>query len=183
MSIGKFDETNESNNEASEAKEQTENIDKPRNQILETPDSYKDNFNKKLDTNDAEKNKESAGKLDQEKQTDKNQDSEKTSFLEKMKNLLSHKESGEKNTGDSEKGESAIETKKQQHDSFVDKYKVADGVDETVNKNEKVDKPSEGSGDEGEEKQHGDGGEKTPWSDRVQNKEDEKKKQDDELEI
>lgn len=58
MSFRKFSETNEGN-EANESKESAvETLDKPKNQILETPKDYKDDFDKKADT--AEK-KVSAG--------------------------------------------------------------------------------------------------------------------------
>lgn len=53
MSIFNFRETNESNNEVQETKENVDNKDRIKNQILKTPEAYKDGFSKKLD--DAEK--------------------------------------------------------------------------------------------------------------------------------
>ena len=49
MTFGGFKETSESmeNNEA-----KTENTEKKRNQILEIPDEYKDDFDKKIETSE-----------------------------------------------------------------------------------------------------------------------------------
>lgn len=89
MSLGNFKETNESS-EVNEARENTDNTEKPRNQILETPESYDDDFDSKLDSK--ERNNES--KKDGQ---DGGEDvgGEKTSLLDKMRNLFSKKESGE----------------------------------------------------------------------------------------
>ena len=74
MTFGGFKETSESmeNNEA-----KTENTEKKRNQILEIPDEYKDDFDKKIETSE---NKEQ--QTDTEKK-DTPEGGEKTGWFEK----------------------------------------------------------------------------------------------------
>lgn len=95
MAIGKFDET----------KENTDNTEKSRNQILETPEDYEDDFDKKLDQNES-KNESSGDKL-QESEKYKGEDSEKGRVLDRLRNLLFKKESNEENS------ESSVSTEKE----------------------------------------------------------------------
>ena len=80
MTFGGFKETSESmeNNEA-----KTENTEKKRNQILEIPDEYKDDFDKKIETSE---NKEQ--QTDTEKK-DTPEGGEKTGWFEKIKGFFS----------------------------------------------------------------------------------------------
>lgn len=89
MSIGSFKETNESN-EVNETRENIDNTEKPKNQILEVPESYDDEFDSKLDSND----RENASTKEGHEQGDES-GGEKISLLDKMKNLFSKKENGE----------------------------------------------------------------------------------------
>ncbi len=115
MSIGNFKETNETS-EVNETRENTDNTEKPRNQILETPESYEDDFDSKLDNN--ERNGESTNE-----HSEKGNESsgEKTSLFDKMRNLFSKKESsddGDESTSD-ETRESA-EGDDDRRSSFLD---------------------------------------------------------------
>lgn len=89
MSIGSFKETNESN-EVNETRENIDNTEKPRNQILEIPESYDDDFDSKLDSND----RKNASPKEGHEQGDES-GGEKTSLFDKMRNLFSKKENGE----------------------------------------------------------------------------------------
>lgn len=82
MTFGGFKETSESmeNNEA-----KTENTEKKRNQILEIPDEYKDDFDKKIETSE---NKEQ--QTDTEKK-DTPEGGEKTGWFEKIKGFFQKK--------------------------------------------------------------------------------------------
>lgn len=92
MSIGNFVETNESKNEVNETKDNTE---KPRNQILETPDSYKDDFESKLDSKEAKETERTEQDNDSGEGKEEKGDGEKTSLLDKMRSLFTKKDNGE----------------------------------------------------------------------------------------
>lgn len=120
MAIGKFDETNEKN-ETNEAKEATDNNEKKRNQILDTPEDYDDDFDKKLDENENKESKDQPKEASEEKGDDK----EKNSIMDKLRNLFSKKENND------DKGESKEESDKKDdghhteaENSFRDKIKV-----------------------------------------------------------
>ena len=89
MSLGNFKETNEAS-EVNEARENTDNTEKPKNQILETPESYDDDFDSKLDTNENNNESKKDGQIGGD-----DSGGEKASLLDKMRNLFSKKESGE----------------------------------------------------------------------------------------
>ncbi len=91
MSIGIFKETNE----ASEVRENIDNTEKPRNQILETPESYDDDFDSKLDNWEREDEAKKGENVESNESV-----VEKMSFLEKMRSLFVKKESSE---GDDDK--------------------------------------------------------------------------------
>ena len=65
MAIGNFNETRE-NNEVKETS--MENLDKPRNQILEVPEGREDDFDKKLDENEENRDTEKMRENGEEKQ-------------------------------------------------------------------------------------------------------------------
>lgn len=139
MAIGKFDETNE-NNETNEAKENTDNTEKSRNQILETPEDYDDDFDKKLDQNESKN--ESSGDKPQESEKDKGEDSEKGGVLDRLRNLFSKKESNEENSESSESTEKESDNgpeKSEARNSFVaDLRKDAPSYEEQAEKAEKL---------------------------------------------
>lgn len=95
MSIGNFDETNESKNEVNETNETTDNTEKPRNQILETPDSYKDDFESKLDSKESKEAERTEQDNDSGEGKEEKGDGGKTSLLDKMRNLFKKKDDGE----------------------------------------------------------------------------------------
>ena len=111
MTFGGLKETSESmeNNEA-----KTENTEKKRNQILEIPDEYKDDFDKKIETSE---NKEQ--QTDTEKK-DTPEGGEKTGWFEKIKGFFSkEKENNIEKEDEPEKSE-----KPDKHSSFIDSLKV-----------------------------------------------------------
>lgn len=50
MSIGNFNETKDVNSEMKETKENVDNTEKTKNQVIEKADRYDDGFEKKLDS-------------------------------------------------------------------------------------------------------------------------------------
>ena len=114
MSIGNFKETNET----SEARENTDNIEKPRNQILETPESYDDDFDSKMD------NKEWEDKSKKEGNAEGNESVvEKMSFFDKMRNLFTKKEGSEESGDSDDKNVEAGNSDSDQRSSFIDYLK------------------------------------------------------------
>lgn len=111
MTFGGFKETSESmeNNEA-----KTENTEKKRNQILEIPDEYKDDFDKKIETSE---NKEQQTDIEKK---DTPEGGEKTGWFEKIKGFFSkEKENNIEKEDEPEKSE-----KPDKHSSFIDSLKV-----------------------------------------------------------
>lgn len=136
MSIGNFKETNE-NDESKEAQETPDNTEKPRNQILETPDDYADDFDSKLDDNESKENQENQSE-DESSGEDKPQEGEeKQSLLDKMRNLFSRKESSDGETAnDKEKPDSSETPEKSSREQFADSLKVNMSPDEVKAYNE-----------------------------------------------
>lgn len=165
MSIGNFKET-------SEGKE-TENVEKPKNQILETPEKYKDDFDRKLEANEA---KEDQSPI---KEKGEGRDGERQSFFTKMKNLFSNKEKG------GEKGEPTEKTtekegakmqdtpKKSWELSAEDVQKAREGQQEAAQKaqNGEFDKKKETSETEDGDMQDD---ARTPWGDAERRREHER---------
>ena len=116
MAFGNFKETNE-NKESS-----VDNTEKPKNQLLETPKDYEDDFDKKVDTADKK----------EEKNTESNSDKggeENKGFFSKIKGLIKPKEES-----NSENQESKNEDTEQTKDNeFAKKYKV-DNSDNHIEK-------------------------------------------------
>jgi hypothetical protein len=111
MSIGNFSETSESKNEVNEANESVDNTEKPGNQILETPDSYKDDFESRMDSKESKEGQETEHTKqgdDSGESKEEKGDSDKTSLLDKMRNLFKKKEDGE-NQQESKKVESSVD--------------------------------------------------------------------------
>lgn len=139
MSIGNFKETNE-NAEANEAKENTDNTEKPRNQILETPEDYDDDFDKKLDSNEESNEQSNEQKSDSsEAESEKGGDNEKHSVLDRLRNMFSKRENNE----DSDNNEDANESDDDQDapdegdkPDFKDSLKVTMSPEEVKKYNE-----------------------------------------------
>lgn len=138
MSIFNFRETNESNNEVQETKENVDNKDRIKNQILKTPEAYKDDFGKKLD--DAEKAEEKIENSDNKESVSEGKNGEKS----KLNEMLDKRK------------------------SFVEQYRVDSPTQEeqaeTSKKwQERADKNATEGENNGEDEgsQHGDGGQRT----------------------
>ena len=137
MSIGNFNEINENN----EAKENTDNAEKFKNLILETPESYDDDFDKKLDVIEDKRDLEG----DMEEKNGQPESTEKDSAWERLRSIFSKKESGE---GTKEnKIEDSLE-QKSDSESFKDRFKV-DNSDNQIEKQaaENMEKRTESSGE------------------------------------
>jgi hypothetical protein len=117
MSIGSFKEINESN-EVNETRENTDNTEKPRSQILETPESYDDDFDSKLDSNDRKNASQKEGH-EQEGESD----GEKTSLFDKMRNLFSKKENGEESEPTDNGENKSEENDNERNSSFLEDLK------------------------------------------------------------
>lgn len=152
MSIGNFNETRE-NNEVKETS--MENLDKPRNQILEVPEGREDDFDKKLDENEENRDTEKMRENGEEKQ----------GFIEKMKSFLEKPKNQEK-IEDTETSDNEVKDNK---NSFKDELKAdaptqeeqAEIVEKWKDNLDSADDSGESSGED-DEKQHGDGGERIP---------------------
>lgn len=111
MSVGNFRETNEAN----ESRENNDNTEKPRNQILETPESYDDDFDSRLD------NKKREDESKKEGNSEGNESIvEKTSFLDKMRNLFAKKASSEESGEADDKNAKEGSRETNQRSSFLD---------------------------------------------------------------
>lgn len=136
MSMGKFKETNE-NTEANETKESS--IEKPRNQILEVPKEYKDDFDSKVD------NADSKNESKQENKAEKNGPLDKfKSFLSKIKESKEQDNSEEKS--DSKEDHTAKEVPKT--NEFKERLKV---TPEELNKNKETSNESKIDSSENDE--------------------------------
>lgn len=162
MSLGNFNETNES----------TENIEKPRNQILETPDGDED-FDSKLDS--VENNESNTENGDNAESESEEKDGEKKQgllgkMLDKMGNVFSRKEQDDELDETTKESEDTKNDNASKKDAFEKSIRVDDStldkLDETAKKWRDSDESATDSGeDDDEQKQHGDGGAKTPWDD------------------
>lgn len=106
MAIGNFRESNESY-EVNETKENTDNTEKPRNQILETPKSYDDDFDNRMDSRER-KNESGRESKDSVYEPERGGGEGKASLLDKMRNLFSKRENNDSNEGN--EGEKNKET-------------------------------------------------------------------------
>lgn len=105
MSIGKFNETNDSGKEVNEINESVDNNEKSRGKISESFDSDGDDFDKKID---AVNSKESKGDNTVEGEFAENND-EEMSFLDKMKKLFDPKEGNEEKEKSDKAGDGSEE--------------------------------------------------------------------------
>lgn len=151
MSIGKFNETSDSKREGNEANEKTDNAEKSTGKIKESKEGCNDDFNKKLDALDS---KESSGEKGNKKEANENQGEQKQGFLTGIKNRLFKKDDGKENK-EGDKSDKPVETAKEKHDKFVNdlRYDVSKPKEGNEEKKE-----SSSEGNEGDDKQHGDGG-------------------------
>ena len=145
-----FKETNE---DRENVDNKVDNIEKPRNQILAVREKYNDDFDKKLD--EKEKN-------------DGNDGMKSNGFFSKMRERYSKTEESFEKTEDSDNKNNKTEERKSWEltPEQKEKYKAGEKriIDDYQNGkfDKKVDKNNE-SNEDGDEKQHGDGGERVPW--------------------
>ena len=164
MAFGNFRETNESK-EANETKEMTENIDKPKNQILQTPEKNEDDFEKKMEASELKENKDSAKDIREGKEK---REGEKQNVFERMKDWFANRDAKKENENVNEKNE---EPRKQDAPakswelSPEELQKVKDGQSEVAQKARDgvYDKPKETSS--GEDEETVESSQKTPWDD------------------
>lgn len=167
MSIGNFDETNESKDEVNET---TDNTEKPRNQILEIPDSYKDDFESKLDSKESKEAERTEQDYDNDEGKEDNGNSEKNSLLDKMLNLFKKKDIEESDRSEQRnEGESVSDTRKDFLDSLrVDSPSMEEQVEaakERENKHYEANSEVDGTEDSTDTYEHGEDDERTRWSD------------------
>ncbi len=172
MALGNFKETSESSeaNEANEANEATDDTEKKRSQILDAPDKYDDDFDKKLDDCEADQDSpEQNSDENPDSSPEKGEGEEKQSLLDKMRSLFSKKESTEAGDTKEDKGTEESETKEpSQREKFLDSVHVDDYQAPDLNKAESdsAEKPDETSeSDDARGIDHGEDGERTRWSD------------------
>lgn len=162
MALGKFKETNESNNEIKEANESKEQLDRPRNQILDG--CYDDNFEKKLDD---------IGKDSKSDIAEKGIESGKSSFLDKMKNLFSKKEnSASKKLEDTESDVPTQSPTNRVRNEFIENLQkeyqeYRKNRPPEAKKVEQKKDVTEGSSDTGQGIEQGEDGERTRYSDAM----------------
>lgn len=171
MSIGNFSETSESKNEVNETNESVDNTEKPKNQILETPDSYNDDFDSKLDSKESKDVQEVDNKeqdnyfseVNGEKKSD-----DKTSLLDKMMNLFKKKEiESSDNIDKKDDSSSTSDMKKDFYERVKENAPSMEKQAEVVKEwqNKKFEANSETDGVEDSFDTHGEDGERTLWSD------------------
>ncbi len=130
MAFGDFKETNETK-EASDNKEaSTENSEKRRNQILDVPEDYDDDFDSKLDANDKKENSDTP-----EKNKD-SEGSEKQGLFDRIKSFFSKDKPDESNENKESDTEKNNETEKSRSESFRDSLKVDQSPEEIKKYNE-----------------------------------------------
>lgn len=178
MSLGNFKETSESSetseaaetSETNETKDATDDTEKSRSQILDTPDKYDDDFDKKLDDCESDQDSpEQNSDDDPDSSSQKGEGEEKQSLLDKMRSLFSKKEGAE--AGDTKADEGTEESKAKepsQREKFLESVRVDDYQVPALDKAESNsgDKPDESSeSDDARGIEHGEDGERTRWSD------------------
>lgn len=130
--FGGFKETKESN----ETKENDlDKVDKRRNQIIEIPDEYKDDFDSKIDANENNKEKKFSGE---------NNNGEKKGFIGHVKELFKKPDIEDKKQ-DTEDKKQDFESRKSARESFYERLKVP-SPEEVKKYNEEhgyVDEPAE----------------------------------------
>ena len=130
MAIGKFDETSEKN-ETNETKEATDNNEKRRNQILDTPEDYDDDFDKKLD--ETEKH--------QDGMKENSEKGEKNDFFSKFKDKFDEiKDRFSKKDNTDDKSESKEETDKKVTGNSTDAEKAFRNSYKVDNSNNQIEK-------------------------------------------
>jgi hypothetical protein len=178
MSIGNFNETSDSSNEFKETNESKDNVEKPRNQILDLPGSYDDDFKKRLDSIETRTlSEENSLKKNTDDVKEKNGE-EKLSLLDKMRNLFSRKENKEeKDNKDADRTnetqESGSTILSDAHKSFVENLRKdapsmeaqAEAAKKRQDRNYESNVNGNESNGEANDSEHGEDGERTRWSD------------------
>ena len=151
-----------------ETNELTDNTEKSTSRIRESSDSYDDGFDKKLD---AVNSKELSRDTTLEKDSYESDGNKKLSLLDKMRNLVCHKENGGESGGDkTERNKSSFS---ETRDSFLDRVKkdapsMKEQAEAAKNRREgKSELSDDGneSNDAESSREHGEDGERTLWSD------------------
>lgn len=122
MAFGGFRETNETNENVDNREATTENSEKRRNQILEVPEDYNDDFESKIDEKEnSDKGKEGVGNED------------RSNWFERIKFLCSR----EKNTEKNKEGEETEnkEPQKSRAELFHDSIRVTETPEEIMKRN------------------------------------------------
>lgn len=125
MAFNNFRETNETN-ELENKEASTENNEKRCNQILDVPEDYNDDFDEKMDANDAEENENT------EENEEKSDGEEKKGLFARISDYFSSKEKNDDN--ESEQSEMLEKSDKEK---FLDSIKVTQTPDEIKEYNEK----------------------------------------------
>lgn len=155
MSMGNFKETSE-NTETNETKESS--IEKPRNQILEVPKEYKDDFDSKVDNADSKNESKQENKAEKSGPLDKFK-----SFLSKFKESKEQDNSKEK----SDNKEEGATKEAPKRNEFKESLKFDP---EELNKNNETSNESKIDSSENDEDDENistkdRGEERTPWGD------------------
>lgn len=130
MIFGGFKETNETNENTDNREASTEDSEKKRNQILEVPEDYRDDFESKID----EKEDSDNGKEGFENE-------DKSSWFERIKSLCSKEKNTEKNK---ESGETENkEPEKSRSELFRDSIRVTESPEEIMKHNAEFGYPEE----------------------------------------
>lgn len=117
MAFGGFKETNETKENTDNKESFIENSEKKRNQILEVPEDYDDDFDSKIDSNEK---KEEDNSSENEKKSDGN---EKQGLFSHIKGLFS-KDKPNEGEKQKETEEENTEPEKSRSESFRDSMKV-----------------------------------------------------------
>lgn len=123
MAFGGFKETNETKENTDNKESSIENSEKKRNQILEGPEDYDDDFDSKIDSNEK---KEEDNSSENEKKSDGN---EKQGLFSHIKGLFS-KDKPNEGEKQKETEEENPEPEKSRSESFRDSMKVEKSPEE-----------------------------------------------------
>lgn len=168
MAFGNFKETDE-NRETHEAKETTENIDRPRSQILKMPEKNEDDFDKKLEANESEKDSFASKSSEREKVGKEGGD--KQNIFERMRDFFGNREGRQEKEAKNEKEEQmkAQDTVGKSWELSPEEFqKVREG------QNRVAEKARNGEYSKSEEAQDGEDDtedQRTPWGDAERRRE------------
>ena len=128
MAFGGFKETNETNENTDNKDSSIENSEKRRNQILEVPEDYDDDFDSKIDKNEDKSEKENVN-------DEKSEGTEKKGGFDRIKGMFS-KDNPDKDKDTEEKNEQNSKPEKSRVETFKDSLKVDQSPEEIEKYNE-----------------------------------------------